>query len=401
MKNIGLLISTLNSGGAERVVSRLSKILSDKYNIYIILFEDTYKAYSYSGELINLDIKSSNNFLKQLILPFLRAKKLKKIKKQYKLDIVISFLDSPNIVNIFSKSKKCKTVVSIRNYTFKEEKQNLKTKILSKVIGKLYKKSDRIIATSKVIKNGIKTKYKIPDGNIKVIYNPYNMTEIEQLSEEEIEKENSMFLKEGKTFISVGRIMYQKGFWHLVKAFKLATEKENNIKLIIIGKDYQDGKLEKLIKDLELEDKIKLLGYKENPFKYVSKSKVYVMTSLFEGFPNSLVEAMNCGIPIISADCKSGPREILDKEENINKVINEIDFAKYGILVPEMEDEENWNANEFTQSEKILSNAMLTIINNDNIYQQYKISAKERAKEYSYEICKSKYSNLIDELINN
>lgn len=399
MKNVGLLISTLNSGGAERVVSRLSKILSDKYNIYVILFEDTYIEYEYSGELVNLNIESSNNFFKQLLLPFLRAKKLKKIKKELNLDIVISFLDSPNIVNILSKTRKCKTVVSIRNYTFKEEKQNIKTKLLSKVIGRLYKKSDKIIATSKIIEKGIEEKYNIDIHKIQVIYNPYDMTEIEQLSNQEIETENKEFMQNGKNFISVGRIMYQKGFWHLVKAFKLASYADNNIKLIIIGKDYQNGKLEKLIKELDIEDRVRLLGYKENPFKYVSKSQVYIMTSLFEGFPNSLVEAMNCGIPIISADCKSGPREILDIDENINKHIDNIDFARYGVLVPEMEEEENWNPDKFTNSEQILSKAMLTVLNDSEIYIKYKNNAKERAKMYSYEVCKNKYTELIDELI--
>ena len=238
MKRVGLLISTLNSGGAERVVSRLSKILSEKYEIYLILFEDTYMEYDYNGKLINLDIKASNSILKQLLLPFHRANKLRKVKKENNIDVVISFLDGPNIVNVLSRTKNCKTILSIRNYTIKEEKQNIRTKILSCITGKLYKKSDKIISVSECIRKSIINKYDIDERKIATIYNPYNDKEIEELSNEEIDEKYKEFFNSNKTFISVGRMMYQKGFWHLIKAFSLVHQKDNDAKLVIIGKDY-------------------------------------------------------------------------------------------------------------------------------------------------------------------
>lgn len=399
MKKIGLLISTLNCGGAERVVSRLTKILSDKYEIYLILFEDTYKEYEYFGELININVKSSSNLIKKIILPFIRTKRLKKIKKEYNLDLVISFLDSPNIVNILSSTKKCKTIISIRNYIMKEEKQNLKSKILSLIMSKLYHKADKIIAVSEIIKNSLIDKYKIEKNKIVTIYNPYDEEEIEKLCKQKLEEEYNDFFTKRKVFISVGRIMYQKGFWHLVKAFKLVNDKYKNTGLIIIGKDYQNGKLNKLINELELNDSVLLLGHQKNPFKYIYNSYAYVMTSLFEGFPNSMTEAMVCEKTIISVDCKSGPREILDDKQNLTKVAKKIEYVKYGIIVPEVSDIENWNANQTEEEEKILSNAMIELINKQELNKKYSILAKKRSKEFNYNKCKEAYCKTINEVI--
>lgn len=399
MKKIGLLISTLNSGGAERVVSRLTKILAEEYEIYLILFEDTYINYEYEGKMINLDIKASDSLIKQLLLPFLRARKMKKIKKKFKLDVVISFLDSPNIVNILSKTRECKTIVSVRNYTAKEQKQNVRTKIIGNSIKFLYNRADKIIAVSQLIKKSLIDDYKIKEEKIKVIYNPYNLKEIEQLAKEEIEKQYIDFMNSEKIFISVGRQMHQKGFWHLIKAFKVVNEKYNDTKLIIIGKDYQNGKVDKIIKEMNLNDNVLLTGYNSNPFKFIRKCYAYVLTSIFEGFPNALVEAMCCGVPVISVDCKSGPREILDNSANINKKIYDIEYSNYGILVPEMKEEENWDSTIFENSEKILAEAMINILENKDIHLKYMQQSLIRSKVFSNEVCKEKYVNIIEEVI--
>lgn len=401
MKKVGLLISTLNSGGAERVVSRLTKILAKDYKIYLILFEDTYMNYEYEGELVNLDIKSSKSSIRQILLPFLRTIKMRKIKKKLKLDIVISFLESPNIVNILSKTKNCKTIVSVRNYSKKEQKQNIKTKILGNSIKFLYNRADKIIAVSKLIKKSLIEEYKIKENKIEVIYNPYNLEEINELSGEKIEEDYEKFITSGKVFISVGRQMHQKGFWHLIKAFKIVNEKHIDAKLIIVGKDYQNGKLEKMIEKMNLKESILLTGYNSNPFKFIKKSYAYVLTSIFEGFPNALVEAMCCGIPVISSDCKSGPREILDESANINKKTFDIEYSNYGILVPEMNENENWDVTIFENSEKKLAEAMIEILENKEIYLNYKKQAIIRSKKFSNEKCKEKYVNIIEETIKN
>ena len=239
MKNVGILVRTLNYGGAE-MAARISKILSNKYNIYFIVFETTYMKYDYAGTLINLNVPKSNNLLIKLLRFFKRVKLLKKVKKEKQLDTVISFLYTPNFVNILSKTKNCKTIISIRNYPYKENKLTLINRILEYFKKWIFKKADLIILVSEEIKKYCIQEYKFNADKLKVIYNPYDVIEITKLSEENID-DYSDFFSNSNVIISVGRIVYQKGFWHLIKAFKLASEKYDDSKLAIVGSDFVGG----------------------------------------------------------------------------------------------------------------------------------------------------------------
>ena len=180
MKNIGLLISELNSGGAERVVSRVSKILEGKYNIYVILFEGTYMEYDHGGTLINLDAPAKSGAIAKVKLLLERTRKLRKKKKELKLDLVISFLDSPNMVNLLSMVKGCKSAVSIRNYSASENCGSMLGKITNVLYKMLYKRADKVVPVTKVIEDLYVERYDIPREKLKVIYNPYYIAEIEE-----------------------------------------------------------------------------------------------------------------------------------------------------------------------------------------------------------------------------
>lgn len=396
MKKVGLFISGMNKGGAERVVSRLTNILKNDFDIYLILFEDTYNEYNFSGTLINMDIKATNKKYDKPILLCKRIKKLKQIKKEYNLDVVISFLDSPNIVNILSKVDKCKNIVSIRNYSKNENKNSVLGKLTDFAIKILYNKADRIIPVTKLIAQNYEEDYGINKDKISVIYNPYDIDEIQELSNECIQSEYNDFFRTGKIFISVGRHMYQKGFWHLIKSFKLVHEEYKDTKLVIVGRHNDDNKMQTLINDLGLNESVLLVDQQENPFKFIKNSDIYVMSSLFEGFPNSMVEAMACGCPIISTDCKSGPREILYKNADINKVCEDIETADYGILVPPFDEDENWEFTNISYKEKLLAKAMILMLNDEKLKQEYSEKSINRAKEFNYNICKEKFSEIIN-----
>ena len=106
----------------------------------------------------------------------------------------------------------------------------------------------------------------------------------------------------------------KKDFPTLIKAFK-EVNKVYNCKLFIIGEGSERTKLNNLIEKLKLQGKVFMLGFKKNPFKYLKQSDVFVLSSKYEGLPNSLIQALLLGVPCISTDCKSGPREILNNGE--------------------------------------------------------------------------------------
>lgn len=398
-KKVGLLISSLNGGGAERVVSRLSTILNSEYDIYLLLFDTKNIKYDYKGKIIDIKAPAnSKGLLSKIKLLMQRTYRTKAIKKTENLDIVISFLDSPNIVNILSKNKGCKVAISIRNYTDIGKKPSRILKLANFFMKRLYKKADLVIPVSKEISKMLFEKYFISKSKLKVIYNPYDIIDIERLANEDIEDKYENFMRSEKIFISVGRQVYQKGYWHLAKAFKLVLEKEPDAKLIIIGSGNNDVKLLKLINDLGIENSVLLTGFQKNPFKFIKKSQVYVMTSLFEGFPNILVEAMACGCPVISTDCKSGPKEILLENFNFNNTTEDILFGDYGILVPVFKEGENWDSGTFETEEYLLSEAMISLLRDKEKLKYYSRKSIERAKTFNYERCFKKYKSLIEEV---
>lgn len=397
-KNIGLLIDTMNNGGAQRVVSRLSKILNEEYNIYVILFEDTYMTYECYGEIINMKVMSQKNSIPGKIIQVIRRKKrLEKIKKQYKLDGVISFLDSPNFVNILSRNKNCKTIISVRNYSKLENGNTLLGKLTNIGIKLLYNKADKIVSVSKLIANNLIEQYGIDKDKVVTIYNPYDIDNIQNLANELIEPEFAKFMSSGNIIISVGRQMYQKGFWHLIKAFKKVHDINPQSKLIIVGRAEQSGLVKNLVNELNLNKSILLIGYHKNPFKFIKRSNVYVLSSMFEGFPNAMVESMACGCTVIAADCKSGPREILYKKSDINKVAKDIEFADYGVLIPPLNEEENWDANIIDDCEKKLCEAILKVLNNEECQAKFAVKATDRVRDFDYESCKNAFIKIIGE----
>ena len=127
----------------------------------------------------------------------------------------------------------------------------------------------------------------------------------------------------------------------------------------------------------------------------MKNSSIYVLTSIFEGFPNSMVEGLACGLPVIAADCKSGPREILCEEPNIKYVAKDIESVSYGIIVPPLDKRENWNYNYFDESDKTLAKAMLNLMGDDDLREILSKKARYRAKEFNFDLCKDKYKEII------
>lgn len=395
MKNIGLLISQLHSGGAERVVSRVSKILEDKYNLYVILFEDTNMVYEHGGTLINLDVPAKDGALAKVSLLLKRARKLRKKKKELKLDLVISFLDSPNMVNLLSPLKGCKSAVSIRNYSASENSGSMLGKITNMLYKMLYKRADKVVPVTKVIEKLYIERYDIPKEKLKVIYNPYDITEIEEQMKMDCDFNLSKI--EGKTtFITVGRQMHQKGYWHLIKCFKKLHDENPATALIMVGQI--DEKTVKLIAKLNLEESVILTDRQSNPFSFIAKSDIYVLSSLFEGFPNAMTEAMVCGLPVIAADCKSGPREILAPDTPTDKVCDGVEEAKYGILTMPLENEEDWENENLTVAEEYFYMAMKRMAEDSSLREKYARLAKERSEDFGYGVCEENFIDLIENI---
>lgn len=394
---IGILLPQIAKGGAERAATRISKILAENHEIYIIVFaQECPIAYDFAGKLISLKVPSSKGILNKFISSVKRIKKLKRLKKDLNLDVVISFMQSPNYVNAKSKIASCKTITSIRNFIFVEKKQDTFSKLELQTTKTIIKNSDKIICVSRELRDSIYDNFsniKNITKKIVVLYNPYNVDEIMHLSNDD-KKCKFYYNKNVIKFCTIGRIMHQKGYWNLIKSFYLLNKKYNNTMLFIIGRKEDNSKINDLINKLNLKDKVILLGQMDNPFKVISKCDVYVLSSLFEGFPNALVEAMICGLPVIASNCQSGPKEILDDVSELN--INGVYKAKYGILYENYPNFEEDYSPDITKEHQVLADAMELLYKNKDLRDYYKKQSIERAKVFNYDTTRDKLEKILN-----
>lgn len=374
-KKVAFIIPGLKNGGAERVLSTISLNLNKDIKQYIFTWDGKDKDYDFNADIIDFNIKNSKNIFINIIVLIKRVIKARKYKKSYNIDTSISHLEGANIVNILSKKKE-KVIVTVHNFQSMERKGNygIVFKILIKL---LYNKADIIVAVSEEIKNDLIQNFNIKEQKVKVIYNPFDVDKINKLSKEDLDKDEINIFN-GPVIINVGRLTKQKGQWHLIKIIDIVKRKIPNIKLLILGKGELEKQLKQEIVDLGLEDNVILMGFKNNPFKYIRNSDIFALTSLYEGFPMCLVEAMACETPIISVDCKSGPKEILSNyEHKKNNKINSYSFEKYGVLCKAFEIN---NQSENYLSEEIYAEAIIKLLKNNKQLDHYSKEGIKKAK---------------------
>ena len=189
-----------------------------------------------------------------------------------------------------------------------------KMNFLRKIIWKITSKNIfKVICPSNELKlyfldNGI-----FDENKLEVIEDPHLIIhKIQKLKKVKI---SDSFFDSGKILISIGRLTKQKNYSFLITNFKALQSKYNNIKLLIIGSGEQKIYLESLIKKLDLQNKIMLLGYENNIYKYLNKSNYYISTSIWEGSSLAMIDAAIVGLPILCSDCPSGRKEFIGKDK--------------------------------------------------------------------------------------
>lgn len=378
-KKIVIFINSLDGGGAERVISTLLNNLVEKYECHLILMENKI-SYELDSRIniISLDEKSNQNgIVKLLRLPII-SYKLSKVIKKHNFSQITSFLYRANYVNILAKylsKHKCIISERIAPSSMYEDK-SISSTISKFLIRNLYNKADKIIPVSKAIENDLIENFGIYIKQ-EVIYNPYDIEKIEQLSKENV----SYIIDRKKSIITVGSLGKRKNHSLLINAFSKIDDKE--YKLYILGKGEEEDNLKNLVKELKLQDKVIFIGFDNNPYKYLAKCGIFVLSSNSEGFPNVLAEAMVCGCSVISTDCLSGPREILVPNSDVNfQLENNIELAEYGILIP-------------IKNVDKLQEAMNLIINDESLRKSYQDKAKQRANDFRIDKIIKQYEEII------
>jgi len=156
--------------------------------------------------------------------------------------------------------------------------------------------------------------------------------------------------------------------------------------LLILGNGEKKTELQNMIEMYGLKKSVKLLGGKSNPYKYVKRANLYVLSSLAEGFPNALSEAMCIGTPVVSVNCKSGPAEILFENDDF-KYDNNNNFyiGDYGILSREIQEDNLYIKKETTLCEKSLADAICYAYENNKQMHNISLKAKKHMEKFTYD----------------
>jgi N-acetylgalactosamine-N,N'-diacetylbacillosaminyl-diphospho-undecaprenol 4-alpha-N-acetylgalactosaminyltransferase len=334
-KRISILIISLAGGGGEREAAILTNYFHKKYDTTLYLLNNTVQ-FDLADDvkikmLDNIELYKPS-FWDILKIPFL-AWRYKKECTKCKIDTSFSFLTRTNLIAACSKFLGNKSKVILCEVTTLGKmygSNSFKDRLMNILIKILYNKADLVIPNSKGSHRELLDIYGVK--NATTIYNPLDLAEINLKKEL---KPNTIFDTKKFTFVKVARFQYPKDFETLLNAFSLV--KEQNSQLLLIGVGEDKVKAEKLCGDLGIEDRVQFIGFDRNPFAYLSRSDCFVFSSLLEGFPNSMQEAIACNLPIISTDCENGPREMIASHLPIGKNIFEEEklvIGNCGILVP-------------------------------------------------------------------
>lgn len=372
-----ILINSMGSGGSERMVSHLlEEIVSKEYDIKLICIEKN-NFYPIPQKikvhyLMNKTLADYGKF-KFFLLPFLFIRLIIYLKKN-KITTLQSHIYLSNFMNILAKFFLSHQTIIVETIDINFFKNRLFATLLIKY---LYKFADKFIFKAHLMAHNME-KLLQKQLDYTVSFNGYDIDRINLLSKETISDFD--FIPHKRYLITVGRIENQKNHSLLIKS--LSIIKDSNLHLIIIGEGSCTQNLKDLSANLNISEQVHFIGKKENPFKYISKADIFILSSDFEGFPNVLVEAMACHTSIISTDCPSGPREILAPNTDFRITLSEnIEVSKYGILVP-------------TQNKELLAMAIKYLLNDPKKLMYYKKISKERANHF-------RNKNIIHNYLNN
>jgi glycosyltransferase involved in cell wall biosynthesis len=346
-RRIALFLSSLSGGGAERVVLELARALTQRgYAVDLVacrLAGDLLPEIPDGVRPVELGMARRSLFLRTLfrlpprtwmtLLPVMLRKPLKKIRslpflelylRRERPDAILASTHVPNLLALWAvrlSGLQVRTVLKQDNSLARsvEDSTDPLRRKLPRLLRLWYAQADAVVAVSAGVADEIAALAQIPRAQIHVIHNPIDADRIARQAET---IPDHPWFQPGQppVLLAAGRLHPQKDYPTLLRAFA-SLRKERELRLAILGEGHERPRLEQLIGGLGLGADVRLLGFQKNPFAFMARAAVFVLSSAWEGLGNVLIEALACGCPVVSTDCPHGPSEVLEK-------------GRYGALVP-------------------------------------------------------------------
>ena len=393
MKNVAILVQNLHNGGAERMAANLSIELAKSCKVYLFVFDASNAIYPYGGKLIDLKVPpleeaSASTRAANVIK---RVRRLSFLKSKYQIDCTISHMDGANVVNILSR-RNDKVICVYHSMPSMCEDDSFKTHALQRFIGT---GAHKYICVSKMAEDDMVQNFGLSRKKLGCIYNFADLRKISSRMRIALPEEAEEFYdKHSKVMITAGRLTHMKAQDRLVRILDSLRTGGRDAGLVILGEGDERPLLEELVKELDLEEHVYMPGEVEDPFSYMAAADVFTLTSDYEGLPMVLIEAAACGVPVVSVDIPSGPREVLAPESDIHELIkDEAEYAKYGVLVPSCASDPR--RGQLSTNEELMKKAVTELMYDDKIRQSYIERSAECAERFSADIIIRQWMEII------
>ena len=348
-KHITLFTSSLAGGGVERTILQLAESLSQqgqRVDLVLCRAQGDLKslvsplvrvvqlqvAPSWIGRVDALKAQKSNigSLLLPVLLPLKTSRTVRYLPDLVRYlhsehpDALLAAKTFPNLVAVWAKFlAQVSTRIVLSEHThlsvMVHHATKWKRRFILPLVRKVYPRADHIVAVSHGVTNDLVSRLQLPSERVTTIYNPVVTRAL--LQEEGAPIHHPWFCPPSlPVILSVTRLHEHKDIPTLLRAFTL-VRKKRAVRLIILGEGNKRNELETLTRQLGVSDDVSFPGFVPNPLAYMSRAQVFVLSSLYEGLGNVLIEALGRGCPVVSTDCPSGPSEILD-------------HGRYGSLVP-------------------------------------------------------------------
>lgn len=378
-----IIISSILGGGASKIVVTLHNQLTKHIDVELVQVSETIEN-SFNSTNVNTLISTSNKLSDKTWykLPVTLVKFLK-LCYNNKIKLVLPIDPWLGIISIISSYlHNHKTLVSIHSMpSFSETTLDSYARKILYVLIRI--KKIPVVAVSNGVKEELTSLCHINSEQITVIHNPIDISTIKKKGEETVNLPQQMQGIKNPILISIGRLVDVKGHKYLIRIFA-ELQKTNPSYLMILGTGPNEQYLRNLTKRYNLSERVFFMGWQENPYKYIAKSKVLVHSSLSESFGNVIVEAMALGCPVVSTRCSPSIEEIMGTDNAC------------GFISKEISEREDIITETLDESELDFLNKIQTILDNPEMYEKMSCACLERAKLFDVNVGVQKYVRIIE-----
>ena len=394
---LAILVATLAPYGAENAALRLAQGFKKKgIDVTLILTDCPPAMDTNSIPVIALRQGDPLVIPKTLLYAPLQYVRLRRTCSDHQFDVIISFMERANIFNL-TLPKKHKKVLSIRTFlsaSLEKDSPTLHRWLIKLTYSLALQRSQYVVCVSRAAAMDMIDTFHLEPHQVRVMQNPLDLEAIDDKAKQPPNPTHGQLLDEC-SILHVGRFSPDKGQWHLIRAFSNVIESHPNARLIFLGDGDMRPRAEKLTKQLDVAGNVHFLGFQKNPYPFMARCGVFACSSLWEGFPNALVEALCCGAAIVSTDCRSGPRELLAPMTDFRSVAHEIEPAQYGILTPPV-DGVFRETGPLTHSESLLAQAICRLLQDEKLRSLYRQIGPQRVEEFHTDRVVDKWMSLIN-----